>query len=302
MKNPISQIRSGLCNIMYGVPRSGQWRSVRAAWLKDHPTCAACGSDKDVEVHHMRPFHLYPKLELDPTNFISLCETMGSEDHLHVGHTVNGVSNWKLFNVNVIEDAAKMLSAHTLKKSVARSTGANGPSFIERFFGIGRARPMSLVPPMIIETIEGVDIHYQPPTAIVKEYVCYTACLMVDDDGSGPRQGDPCYQNDTTLHKDGKPLNALIDKWIVVPPQIIEKTKGIVMGCLARITRISTGAMRWVVVGDKGPPEKIGEGSQATVLAMGDDDNPIFGGDDEKDYIVEIWPGQAAPGYTLQAA
>ena len=79
----------------------------------------------------------------------------------------------------------------------------------------------------ILATIAGVEIHYR---RLPFEYVSYTTDLMEDDDGSGPSQGDPCYQNDTTLHKNGKPLNSLVDLWIVVPPQIIARTKGICMG------------------------------------------------------------------------
>ena len=87
-------------------PRSPKWPGVRRAWLKDHPTCAACGSTTCIEVHHKQPFHLFPALELDPTNFITLCEEPGVEDHLHVGHH----GNWKNFNPTVVADAAAMLA------------------------------------------------------------------------------------------------------------------------------------------------------------------------------------------------
>lgn len=134
------------------------------------------------------------------------------------------------------------------------------------------------------------------------EYVRYVAGMMIDDDGAGPRQGDPCYQPDTTLHQGGKPLNALVDRYIVVPPLIIHGTRGIVMGCLAQVTRISTGVTVICVVGDEGPFDKIGEVAQSVAQALGIDDNPIHGGSAEKDFLYEIFPGKPAPGYTLQPA
>ena len=87
-----------------GMPRSGKWPAARAAHLKDHPCCAVCGSSEKVEVHHIHPFHLHPDLELDPTNFVSLCESdkAGVNCHLHYGH----LGNFKSFNVDVVADAA----------------------------------------------------------------------------------------------------------------------------------------------------------------------------------------------------
>ncbi len=46
--------------------RSPHWPAVRAAHLRRFPTCAACGTFKGVQVHHVRPFWLFPALELDP--------------------------------------------------------------------------------------------------------------------------------------------------------------------------------------------------------------------------------------------
>jgi 5-methylcytosine-specific restriction enzyme A len=86
--------------------RSPEWPRVRREWLAQCPTCAACGTRKNVEVHHKQPFHLFPALELDPKNFITLCEQPTIEHHLHVGH----LGNWKNFNPNVVTDAAKLFS------------------------------------------------------------------------------------------------------------------------------------------------------------------------------------------------
>lgn len=88
--------------------RSPHWAAYRRAWLADHPICAACGHALHVEVHHKLPVHLAPALELDPTNFITLCESE-SQCHLRVGH--NG--NWLDFNPNVERSAAIALARHT---------------------------------------------------------------------------------------------------------------------------------------------------------------------------------------------
>lgn len=87
-------------------PRSPHWPAVRRVWLHAHPTCAACGGTLDVQVHHVRPFHLFPELELDPANFVTLCERVGTDHHLHYGHH----GDWHDFNPNVRADAAKALA------------------------------------------------------------------------------------------------------------------------------------------------------------------------------------------------
>lgn len=86
--------------------RSKDWPKVRAQHLKDNPSCAACGELKTLEVHHIKPFHLHPELELDPNNLITLCETAsnGIVCHQNIGH--NG--NYKDVNEDVVEDAKRM--------------------------------------------------------------------------------------------------------------------------------------------------------------------------------------------------
>lgn len=83
--------------------RSSKWPSVRAEYLKTHNSCAVCNGTKSLEVHHIKPFHVKPELELDPTNFITLCEagTNGINCHLLVGH----LGNFKSVNLTVVEDA-----------------------------------------------------------------------------------------------------------------------------------------------------------------------------------------------------
>ena len=83
--------------------RSPQWPKARAAWLREHPACEACGGTDHVEVHHRVPFSWDASRELDKTNFVTLCEKgPGCNCHLHYGHC----GNWKFANSNVDRDAS----------------------------------------------------------------------------------------------------------------------------------------------------------------------------------------------------
>ena len=102
-------------------PRSDKWPEVRKAYLSNHGSCAACGGNVKLEVHHMRTFHLHPELELDPTNFITLCESgdNGLNCHLLVGH----LGNFKSFNQNVVADAAAWKDKITTRPKEDKSNG-----------------------------------------------------------------------------------------------------------------------------------------------------------------------------------
>ena len=84
--------------------RSSKWPRTRAAWIADHPTCAACGGTKELSAHHITPYHVYPERELDPTNLITLCEKKNC--HYIWGH-LN--TSWSTWNRTVVEDAANWL-------------------------------------------------------------------------------------------------------------------------------------------------------------------------------------------------
>ena len=90
----------------FGADRSSKWPAVRSAHLKAHPCCAVCGTRKDVQVHHIKPFHIKPELELDPNNLVTLCTSKywGFNCHLAVGHG----GNFRYENANVIEDIARI--------------------------------------------------------------------------------------------------------------------------------------------------------------------------------------------------
>lgn len=77
--------------------RSPKWPNLRKQHLSNNPRCEACGTTKDLDVHHIIPVHLDPDKELDSTNLITLCS---KQCHLVFGHLMN----YKSWNKDVIED------------------------------------------------------------------------------------------------------------------------------------------------------------------------------------------------------
>lgn len=85
--------------------RSPLWRKFEAQWLKEQPSCAACGRIKHAVGHHIIPFYVDRSKELDHMNIITLCEGLllrRNGCHFRIGH----LGNWKLYNLRVREDAA----------------------------------------------------------------------------------------------------------------------------------------------------------------------------------------------------
>ena len=80
--------------------RSPHWQKLAHDTVVAHPFCAASGLKHDLQVHHERPFHVHPELELDPSNLIVLNRTY----HLIFGH----LGDWKSWNADVRKDAARM--------------------------------------------------------------------------------------------------------------------------------------------------------------------------------------------------
>ena len=52
-------------------PRSAGWAKVEKDFLAKNPICAICSTNKKLNVHHKKPFHLHPELELDVNNLIT---------------------------------------------------------------------------------------------------------------------------------------------------------------------------------------------------------------------------------------
>lgn len=82
--------------------RSSKWPSVRNAFLEKNQKCAFCNGKESLEVHHIKPFHIDPALELDYSNLIVLCESKkyGVNCHLFFGH----LGNYKKENPSILED------------------------------------------------------------------------------------------------------------------------------------------------------------------------------------------------------
>jgi Fungal chitosanase of glycosyl hydrolase group 75 len=137
------------------------------------------------------------------------------------------------------------------------------------------------------------------------KYVCFISNLDICNDGSGPSHDDPSYQSQTAYaggSKTGtKYLNADVDQYIVVPPQIRSGVPPVVMGCQARITNLMTGQWFPAVVGDIGPQTKTGEAAYCVAKKT----NPKVGyntGDSSIIYLYELWPGIPAvvDGFTYK--
>ena len=81
-------------------PRSPKWETVRRHYIKSHGECEACGARTDLNVHHIRPFHLFPELELSESNLITLCR----KHHFELGHK----KDWSDYDVDVRAHAAEL--------------------------------------------------------------------------------------------------------------------------------------------------------------------------------------------------
>lgn len=101
--------------LSYGkVARSHLWPALREKHVKLNPYCKACGSDKNLEAHHILPFSLYLEQELDPSNLITLCcAGPGDVDcHLLWGHC----GDWRTYNPRVehYSDVARRMLAQAI--------------------------------------------------------------------------------------------------------------------------------------------------------------------------------------------
>ena len=96
----------------HGRERSPHWSSVAKEHLRREPACVVCGyKGRKRQVHHIKPFHLHPDLELDPHNLITLCSARGKEHHLLLGH----LGAWDSYNEHIRADAK-----HFYRKTAAQ--------------------------------------------------------------------------------------------------------------------------------------------------------------------------------------
>ena len=141
----------------------------------------------------------------------------------------------------------------------------------------------------VLIVIGGVTIY----TNKEENYVRFTGNLDVCTDGTGSSHGDPHYQPQTAYYNGGKFLNADKDFYIVVPPQVRRMVRPVVMGCQAKLTRISTKQSHDAVTGEIGPPNKTGEAAICLARWLNSGVNARIG-DSKRDYIYELWPGVPA--------
>ena len=104
----IKRVLKAIKDLTKGKPlalRSSHWDEVRDSFLANNNSCAACGSKNNLQVHHIKPFHLFPEEELNLNNLITLCEGKNNKCHLNIGHH----GNWKNNNPDVVNEAKKFL-------------------------------------------------------------------------------------------------------------------------------------------------------------------------------------------------
>jgi len=91
--------------------RSGKWVTVRKKFLAKNKKaglgCAACGNTVGLQVHHVRPYHLHPELELVESNLRAMCSSVtGLECHEFLCHG----GSWKAY-VPIIDELCGLLRA-----------------------------------------------------------------------------------------------------------------------------------------------------------------------------------------------
>src|SRR5262245_16906043 len=101
-------------------------------------------------------------------------------------------------------------------------------------------------------TIGSVTIYATPDG----KYCCMVTNLDVCTDGTGDHHGDKTPLDETAYNPY---LNADVDRYIVLPPQLRTGVDPVVMGCQAKLTRLDSMHSSPAVVGEIGPSDKTGE-------------------------------------------
>ena len=120
IKHLVNVVKSVIHETKKSNVRSPLWPEVEKKFLKENPTCAACGSKNRLQVHHIKPYHLFPSLELRNDNLITLCMDE-NECHLLIGHG----DNFKAYNPNVIEDSAKAFLNSEMRSIIVENAKKN---------------------------------------------------------------------------------------------------------------------------------------------------------------------------------
>lgn len=88
------------------------WQRCRRAFLKKvGKVCVICNTKKAIQVHHVKPRHLFPELSLVNTNLIALCR----DCHFHIGH----LCSYFTYNLNIVMVAWFVRNNSVKKKNEA---------------------------------------------------------------------------------------------------------------------------------------------------------------------------------------
>jgi len=82
------------------INRASGWHDVRLKFVQENPFCKICEKTECLHVHHKKPFHLWPELELSLDNLMVLCINC----HLMWGHLLD----WKSYNEQIDKDVARI--------------------------------------------------------------------------------------------------------------------------------------------------------------------------------------------------
>lgn len=102
------------------IKRSSAWPKLEKEFLAKHPVCEICGSKKKLNIHHRKPFHIFPELELDPNNLITLCMSK-MQCHLLIAHG----DDFKAYNPNIDADVIALRKDISKFKEVADKAKIN---------------------------------------------------------------------------------------------------------------------------------------------------------------------------------
>ena len=85
-----------------GKVRSSKWNKLRDDFLKGK-VCIVCGRKDNLIAHHVKPFNLFPELELEISNLLPICERPTVLNcHLIFAHLGDFRNH---FNPDIIKDA-----------------------------------------------------------------------------------------------------------------------------------------------------------------------------------------------------
>jgi len=94
----LSDLEKSRADSLLGVARGPGWSKARKEHLVIESTCRGCGTNEELEVHHIEMFSKAPHLECVQSNLITLCRRC----HKLIGH----LDSWFSYNSEVRKDAS----------------------------------------------------------------------------------------------------------------------------------------------------------------------------------------------------